>query len=108
MRIITPSFLLVVLFAAGGCDLLTPVDKGFFYLKNDTEQTLTILVSDNDQCVIGLHSSVATHTWRNYDLDDKAKGAYLCVDKQPFHVVDGKSYKFDNGSLVESAPPDGY
>jgi hypothetical protein len=74
-------------------------------LMNDGDKTLDILVSDNDQCVIGLHSSVATHTWRNYDLDDKANGAWLCIDKQPFKVVDGKSYKFADGTVVETEPP---
>lgn len=105
MRFVTSVALLVLLVAAAGCDLLNPPDKGFFYLKNDGDKTLSILVSDNDKCVIGLHSSVATHTWRNYDLDDKVNGAWLCIEKQPFKVVDGKSYRVEGGQVMETEPP---
>lgn len=105
MRLLVPLALSVAVFAAAGCEMLMPQEKGYFYLKNDTQATLDILVSDNDQCVIGLHSSVATHTWRNYDLEDKVNGAYLCVGKTPFKVSDGKSYKYENGSLMETEPP---
>lgn len=92
------------LMLVAGCDLLDVKQKGFFNLKNGTDATLKILVSDNDQCIIGLHSEVATNTWRNYDLDDISAGAFLCVDGKPQHVETGKSYVFD-GALKESEAP---
>ncbi|MCO4774147.1 MAG: hypothetical protein KDA24_29215 [Deltaproteobacteria bacterium] len=105
MRIVSSLALAAVLLASAGCDMLIPEAKGFFYLKNGTDKHLEVLVSDNDKCVIGLHSSVGTSTWRNYDLENKEAGAYLCVDKQPFKVTDGKSYEYKEGSLVETEAP---
>ncbi len=87
------------------CDLnMGP--KGYFNLKNGTDATLKILVSDNDQCVIGLHSEIATNTWRNYDIDNMNKGAYLCVDGKPQLVTNGKSYVVQGGQVVETEGPD--
>jgi len=91
--------------AAPGCDLLTPPDKGTFNLMNDTEATLTILVSENEQCVIGLHSDVPTHTWRNYDIEKRAEGAWLCIQGGKHKVADGKSYRFGPSGLQESEAP---
>ncbi len=86
------------------CDL-NVAPKGFFYLRNGTDKTLKILVSDNEQCIIGLHSEVATNTWRNYDIDDMAKGAWLCVDGKGNKVGTGKSYVFDGSALKETEAP---
>lgn len=88
-----------------GCDLLDTANRGFFNLKNGTDATLKILVSDNDQCVIGLHSEVATNTWRNYDIEDVNKDAYLCVGGSAHKMETGKSYVFDGSALTETAAP---
>ena len=105
MRIVSSLVLALVFLLSAGCDLLTPPDKGYFYLMNDSSETLPITVSERDDCVIGLKSSVPGHTWRNYDLEDKANGAWLCIDKKPYKVVDGKSYKVQNGQVTETEAP---
>ena len=94
------------LLVASGCDMLNVAERGFFNLKNGGDKTLAILVSDNDQCIIGLHSEVATNTWRNYDIEDVNKGAYLCVDGKAKKVETGKSYVVENGAVVETQGPD--
>ena len=104
MRLVLASLLVLSLAAVAGCDLEV-ADKGYFNLKNGTDKTIDILVSDNDQCVIGLNSSVAYITWRNYDIEKKDEGAWLCIDKQPHKVVNGKSYLWDDGKLVETEAP---
>jgi hypothetical protein len=90
------------------CDL-NVAPKGYFNLKNGTDATLKILVSDNDQCIIGLHSEVATNTWRNYDIDNQTTGAWLCVDGKSQKVVNGESYVFESSFplKVTEAPDTG-
>ena len=105
MTLLRPFAAALFYSALAACDLGPPPDRGTFNLKNDTETNLTLLVSDNEQCIIGTHSEVATNTWRNYDIESKAKGAYLCVDGKGHPVQDGKSYRYSASGLNESEAP---
>ncbi len=105
MRFVLASTLAATLLLASGCEMLMPKEKGFFNLKNGTDATLDILVSDNEQCVIGLHSSVATNTWRNYDIEEKGGSAFLCVNRRPCAVTYGKRYVDEDGAVTETEAP---
>ena len=100
----TSLLLLAATLMRSACDMKVAA-KGNFNLHNDTDANLKILVSDNDTCVIGLHSEVPTHTWRNYDVEDLAKGAILCIDGAPTVVTNGKSYAWNGAELKETAAP---
>ncbi len=102
--LVSLGLLATSLLLLSSCDLnMSP--KGWFYLRNGTDATLKILVSDNEQCVIGLHSEVATNTWRNYDIDDMTKGAWLCVDGKGTKVTNETSYVFTGTELKVTEAP---
>jgi hypothetical protein len=96
--------LTVLTLMLAGCDLQPP-NVGTFNLKNEVADTVPLTVSERDDCVIGLHGDLASNTWRNFDIPDKTKGAYVCLAGKPFPVADGKSYAFDGTAIREVSAP---
>lgn len=76
---------------------------GSITITNEEDAEISVLISDNDDCVVGLHSSVNTSTRRMFSVGETS---HVCVGEAPpgIPVQDGKTYALRDGTLVELQP----
>ncbi|MBN2798802.1 MAG: hypothetical protein JXX28_06590 [Deltaproteobacteria bacterium] len=92
---------IALLTALTACDVEEiGMGDGSITVVNEDTQEVRLLISDNDQCVIGMHSSVNTSTRRVFSIGETS---YVCLgEKAPGVAVEnGKTYAIKGGKLVE-------
>lgn len=90
---------ILALIALSGCETEEiGMGSGSITVINDDSAEVRLLITDNAQCVVGLHSSVNSGTRRLFDIGEKS---FVCVEENPpgVPVENGKTYHIDGGKL---------
>jgi len=74
--------------------------NGLIDVKNEDSAPVKVLITDNESCVVGLHSAVQPEGIRQFDINEE--GSYLCINEDPpaYRVENGKSYQITGGKLL--------
>lgn len=83
---------------------------GMITVHNDEAREISVLISDTEDCVIGMHSSVNPEATRTFDIMTDEQGqSYFCMDEEvPFPVEDGGHYAIRGGALVKDTTYEAY
>jgi hypothetical protein len=65
-------------------------------ITNEDDKSYKILISTDDHCFSGLHTSINGHTQTTIEV------GYLCMNEQKpgFKLEEGKSYVIKNGAVA--------
>ncbi len=83
---------------------------GTITVHNDESREIAVLISDTDDCVIGMHGSVNPQATRSFDIMTDEQGqSYFCINEEvPFPVEDGGHYAIRGGALVKDTTYEEY
>lgn len=78
---------------------------GTITVKNADADRLQLIISQEQMCGIGTHTSIEKNTITTFDVD-KLQPTYVCVEGRGsgYEVKDGMSYIIRGGRLAETDP----
>ena len=95
-------FSVVALLGLGACEIEEiGTGTGMITVKNEDAKDYAIVISDNDQCLLGLKTKLENNTQTTYSVGENS---FFCLSEggTGVKVHDGKTYHVKGGQLAET------
>lgn len=94
------SLAVISLGALTACPPQMDPNIGTITVHNADKTDHAVLITQEDNCTLGLHSKVYSNNTTTFDVD-RTTGSWMCVDEvgPAIKLEDGKVYEIKNGRL---------